>query len=466
MKPVIRKGMVAPGIVAFVTLIVWAVFGPRWALAALGVGAATIIGVHLYYLQLATDWAAGSLEAPVPEGRGSWAEAFSALHRRTRMRVALQRDLKSVIQRFRKAAEALPDGVVLLDASNRIEWANLRAEEQLGLNLATDRRQPLVNLVRHPEFLRYIESGDYRESAIVEQPLQRRTLALQLVPFGMEEKLLLSRDVTQLEALARMRRDFIANVSHELKTPLTVVTGFLETLQDMEFEPRQRTRYLRLMEDQARNMQRLVDDLLALSSLESEHNPLQDAEFAVVPVLLELSADAKALSQGEHTITLDIGESAVIIGSRDELKSAIGNLVSNAIRYTPQGGAITLTWQVEDSGSGVFTVRDTGIGIAPEHIPRLTERFYRVDRSRSRATGGTGLGLAIVKHVLLRHQAELDIESQLGEGSTFSVRLPARRVRRIAEIPPEASIEGVPASALVQEGADERRRVGFDGSVR
>ena len=206
------------------------------------------------------------------------------------------------------------------------------------------------------------------------------------------------------------------------------------------------------MEDQARNMQRLVDDLLTLSSLESEHNPLQDVEFAMVPLLLELSADAKALSQGEHAITLDIGEAAIVVGSRDELKSAIGNLVSNAIRYTPQGGAITLTWHIEDSGSGVFTVTDTGIGVAPEHVPRLTERFYRVDRSRSRATGGTGLGLAIVKHVLLRHQAELDIESRLGEGSAFSVRLPARRVRRIPEMPAEPSTDAPQANALVQGG--------------
>ena len=451
MKPVFRKGLIAPGIVAFVTLVVWAVLGPRWALAALGIGAAVIIGFHLHHLQLATDWARGSLDAAVPEGRGSWAEAFSALHRRTRLRVAMQRDLKHVIERFRKAAEALPDGVVLLDEANRIEWANARAEEQLGLNLASDRRQPLVNFVRQPEFLRYVESGDYSESVVVEQAQERRMLALQLVPFGMDEKLLLSRDVTQLEAVARMRRDFIANVSHELKTPLTVVTGFLETLQDLDFEPRQRTRYLRLMEEQARNMQRLVNDLLALSALESEHNPLLDTEFAVVPMLLELSADAKALSHGEHVITLDIGETATIVGSREELKSAMGNLVSNAIRYTPQGGTITLSWRVNENGTGVFTVHDTGIGIASEHIPRLTERFYRVDRSRSRATGGTGLGLAIVKHVLLRHQAELSIESRLGEGSVFSVRLPAKRVRPVADPPPEQSSKGLVVNALPDE---------------
>jgi two-component system phosphate regulon sensor histidine kinase PhoR len=236
--------------------------------------------------------------------------------------------------------------------------------------------------------------------------------------------------VTELEALARMRRDFIANVSHELKTPLTVISGFVETMQDLDVDERQRTRFLQLMQEQARNMQRLVADLLTLSSLESEQNPLAEERFAIVPLLLALSSDAKALSKGQHQIALDIGEAASVTGGRDELASAFGNLVSNAIRYTPTGGRITLEWRVEADGSGVFTVADSGIGVATEHLPRLTERFYRVDRSRSRATGGTGLGLAIVKHVLLRHQAHLEIMSELGQGSRFSVRLPARRVER------------------------------------
>jgi two-component system phosphate regulon sensor histidine kinase PhoR len=239
-----------------------------------------------------------------------------------------------------------------------------------------------------------------------------------------------------------MRRDFIANVSHELKTPLTVVTGFVETLQDLDLEPRQRGRYLGLMADQARNMRRLVDDLLALSALESEPNPLHDDEFAVVPLLLEVAAEARALSQGQHAIAVEVGEAATIVGHRDELASAFGNLVSNAVRYTPPSGTITLRWQVESDGSGRFAVTDTGIGIAPEHIPRLTERFYRVDRSRSRATGGTGLGLAIVKHVLLRHQADLEITSAPGQGSTFAVRLPARRVRPPPPLPAEAAPAG------------------------
>jgi two-component system phosphate regulon sensor histidine kinase PhoR len=443
MKPVVRKGLVAPGIVAIATLFAGLVAGPYAALGVLAIGAAVIVGIHLRNLARMTDWAAGPLDGPVPEGRGAWTDAFSAMYRRTRVRIAMQRELKQLVERFRRAADALPDGVVVLDADNRIVWSNPRAMDQLGLDFPEDRGRPIVNLLRAPEFLRYVERGDFTEPVVVESLRDRRTLALQLVPFGIDEKLLLSRDVTQLEAVARMRRDFIANVSHELKTPLTVVTGFLETLQDIDLEPRQRGRYLGLMQDQARNMQRLVDDLLTLSALESEQSPVLDATFAIVPLLLELSADAKALSRGEHSITLDIGEAATIVGNRDELKSAFGNLVSNAVRYTPQGGTVTLAWRVNDDGSGVFSVTDTGIGIAAEHVPRLTERFYRVDRSRSRATGGTGLGLAIVKYVLLRHQAELVIESTPGKGSTFAARLPSKIVRAQADRPATMSAAAV-----------------------
>ena len=433
MNRVWRDGLFAPALVAVATFLTWAIFGEGWALVVLAVCAAALVAFHLHHLRVATDWAAGPLEAPVPEGRGPWAETFSALHRRTRLRQSVQRDLRQVIERFRNAAQAIPDGVIVLDSRNRIEWANPRAVEQLGLDPQHDIGQPLINLLRVPEFLRYLDSGDFRDSVLVEQPQQRRSLSMQIVPFGIEDKLLLCRDVTQLEAISRMRRDFIANVSHELKTPLTVVAGFLETMQDIDLEPRQRGRYLGLMQDQARNMQRLVNDLLTLSALESEQNPAHDTAFAIVPLLLEISADAKALSRGEHAITLDIGRAASVVGSRDELKSAFGNLVSNAVRYTPQGGSIALRWAVDADGSGVFAVQDSGIGIAAEHIPRLTERFYRVDRSRSRATGGTGLGLAIVKHVLLRHRAELEVESTPGRGSTFGVRLPAELVRPLAD---------------------------------
>jgi len=441
------RGLAAPAVVAAVTLATWGLAGSDWALAVLAVGAAAIVGVNLYYQHRATEWAAGPLDARVPEARGAWAATFAALYRRTRMRSAHQRDLTQTIERFQKAAEAIPDAMVLLDADNRIRWANMRAERYLGVAFPGDVGRPVVNFVRQPELVRYLEQSEGADPLIVDSQREPGvTLSVQFVPFGTGERLLICRDVSRLEAVARMRRDFIANVSHELKTPLTVISGFVETMQDLDLEPRQRTRYLQLMQEQARSMQRLVSDLLTLSALESEQNPLHETAFAIVPLLLELSADAKALSQGQHAVAVDVGDAAIVLGSRDELASAFGNLVSNAVRYTPAGGSITLRWRIDGDGSGLFAVVDTGLGIAPEHIPRLTERFYRVDRSRSRATGGTGLGLAIVKHVLLRHQATLEIESMPGSGSTFAVRLPARRVKP-APAPDAAAIEATPTSS-------------------
>jgi two-component system phosphate regulon sensor histidine kinase PhoR len=438
MTSTLLSTLLAPVAVAIIAGIVWAIAGAAGAVVVLFVGWGAMLLHHLRNLDRLTRWAGGSLDSPVPEGTGSWRPAFSAMYRRARMRVAYQRDLARTIERFQAAAEAIPDGMVVLDTANRIKWANVRARAHLGLDDRHDVGSPLMNIVRQPEFVRFLESGDLTESIVIEsQRTAGVTLAIQIVPFGVEEKLLISRDITRMEAVARMRRDFIANVSHELKTPLTVISGFLETLQELDLDEKQRGRFIKLMQEQATSMQRLVEDLLTLSALESEQNPLVDEKFAIVPLMLQLSADAKSLSQGQHAVALDIGDAATVSGGRDELASAFGNLVSNAIRYTPAGGKITLAWRVDGNGTGVFAVSDSGIGIAPEHVPRLTERFYRIDRSRSRATGGTGLGLAIVKHVLLRHQATLEIASESGKGSTFAVRLPARRVQR-ATLAPDA----------------------------
>jgi two-component system phosphate regulon sensor histidine kinase PhoR len=247
-----------------------------------------------------------------------------------------------------------------------------------------------------------------------------------------------------------MRRDFIASVSHELKTPLTVIRGFVETLQDIDVDARQRARFLALMQEQTTSMQRLVADLLTLSALESDQDRLRETRFPIAPLLLALSSDANALSKGAHRIDIDVADAAMVFASREEIASAFGNLVSNAVTYTAPGGTVALSWRVDADGSGIFSVTDTGIGIAAEHIPRLTERFYRVDRSRSRATGGTGLGLAIVKHVLLRHQAELEIASERGKGSTFAVRLPAARVER--EEPKDRAAGAAPTSTEAPSG--------------
>jgi two-component system phosphate regulon sensor histidine kinase PhoR len=332
---------------------------------------------------------------------------------------------------------------VILDAQDRIQWCNPTAAKHLGIDPRLDVGQQVTRLVRHPRFVEYLNAQNYREPLVIrlerDLPL---TAAIQLIPYGDTEKLLISRDITSLERAETVRRDFVANVSHELRTPLTVVAGFLENLADGPgMDPEMQRRALELLRQQTQRMQRLVEDLLVLSQLEDARNPLREERVNVPELLRLLHHEALSLSAGRHRIGLEIETGAGLLGSAEELRSAFGNLVSNAVRYTPEGGRIEIQWK-EEGGELVFSVQDTGIGIEAHHIPRLTERFYRVDRSRSRETGGTGLGLAIVKHVLSRHQGVLEIESEVGKGSRFSARFPeARRLPETASAPP--SREGV-----------------------
>jgi len=349
---------------------------------------------------------------------------LTALHRYERAAARRESLLEEALTRFRRAAQALPDGVVMLDAENHIEWCNNTAAVQLGLDPRDDVGQAIANLLRAPVFIDYLAAKD-PSAAPIRIQLGQGIFMLQLIPYGESQKLLLSRDVTQAERLETMRRDFVANVSHELRTPLTVLVGFLETVRELKLDPQRMRDYLGMMQEQAGRMHRIIEDLLTLSVLESAPLPAAD-RVRVKPLLERLHADALALSAGRHRIHLNAWPAVDLLGSETELASAFGNLVTNAIRYTPQGGDIRLTWRDGPDGSS-FTVEDTGIGIAPEHLPRLTERFYRVDRSRSRETGGTGLGLAIVKHAAARHQATLDVESTPGKGSRFTMRIPAKR---------------------------------------
>jgi two-component system phosphate regulon sensor histidine kinase PhoR len=304
----------------------------------------------------------------------------------------------------------------------------------MGLDCERDRGQFIRYLMRQAHFLEFLDAADYSQRLVCKSPINRElTLSLQLVPFGASQKLLVARDITDLERVDAMRRDFIANVSHELRTPLTVVGGFVETLADATDLPvSESRRYFDLMLDHTRRMHHLLDDLLTLSRLESTDHTLSDESVNVAELARVLKAEAESLSRGRHQVSLQLDSSTWLKGNLQEIRSALGNLVSNAVRYTPEGGEIRLAWRERD-GEGVFSVTDTGEGIAAEHIPRLTERFYRVDRSRSRETGGTGLGLAIVKHVLTRHGARLDIQSTPGKGSTFSAIFPAQRVQHPAE---------------------------------
>jgi two-component system phosphate regulon sensor histidine kinase PhoR len=394
------------------------------AAAGWGVFAVALLCLLFWHVRHLERWLADPLPGKVPEGEGIWDAALSALHRLERAAARREAGLADALARMRRAAQALPDGVVILDRANRIEWCNLTAESHLQLDGRADRGQYIGNLVREPEFVDYLNTS---KEASVRITRDHAALSLRLIPFGQSQKLLLSRDVTQAERVDAMRRDFVANVSHELRTPLTVLVGFLETLQNLKLDAQRQRDYLGMMQEQAARMQRIIDDLLTLSALDAAPPASSETRVEVRPLAERLKNDAHALSGGRHRIQLFIDSQSDLLGVEAELSSAFGNLVSNAIRYTPPGGTVTLAWR-EGADGARFSVEDTGIGIEPEHIPRLTERFYRVDRSRSRETGGTGLGLAIAKRALARHDATLEIESRPGKGSRFSARFPARRL--------------------------------------
>lgn len=404
-------------------------FGSTVALTAI-LALVLLLGLHhLYQLHLLLTWLKGPLESPVPEGSGIWDAVFAGLHRRVRVRVEQQQVLSQALERFRRAGEALPDGVLILSPHRQIEGMNAKAAHFLGFNLRTDVGQTITNLLRQPEFVGYLDGGCFDEPLVLHSTrAEEPTLQIQVVPYASERQLLLIRDVTQLERLETMRRDFVANVSHELKTPLTVVAGFIETLQDLypTLPPDRIEHYLSLAHDQAIRMQHLIADLLTLSALETSGSLAEGELVDLVPLFEAVRADTLILSEGRHEITLEIVGPGRMFGVASELRSVFGNLASNAVRYTPKGGRISLRWESRPEGAA-FIVSDTGIGIPPQHIPRLTERFYRVDRGRSRESGGTGLGLAIVKHVLTRHHGALEVESEPGKGSRFSACFPASR---------------------------------------
>jgi len=409
--------------------IAWAAAGPIAALLLLASGLFLYAVWHYRHISELKRWLQDPRPETVPEGWGVWDEVFADLYRMLRRQNQSESRLTATLHDLQQASAAMPDGMVILDANDRIEWCNPKAEEHLGLDRTHDIGQQITYIVRQPRFSEYLHAQSFGDPLVLRQSRGRDfILSVQLVPYGDRQKLVISRDITDLERVETMRRDFIANVSHELRTPLTVLGGFLETISDMKAgDSALIRRSLPLMMDQARRMQHLVEDLLTLSRLESSTSPHREMPVDVPALVRSLYRDACALSGGRHRVTLELASEEWINGAEDELRSAFTNLISNAIGYTPERGEITISWR-RVGEVAVFSVRDTGIGIESHHIPRLTERFYRVDRSRSRETGGTGLGLAIVKHVLNRHKAHLEIMSEPGRGSTFSAEFPAERV--------------------------------------
>jgi two-component system phosphate regulon sensor histidine kinase PhoR len=397
--------------------------------AMAGVGCAVLLDV-LHAARL-MRWLWGAQQEDAPRSAGLWGELAYRIERALRLRekalVAEQRRLGE----FLSAIEASPNGVLLLDVSDQIVWCSSIAADHLGLDARRDLQQPITNLVRMPAFVAYLQEGRSPEPIHLTAPGGQGQLQVVLRAYGDGQKLLITQDVTERMRAEAMRRDFVANVSHEIRTPLTVLAGFVETMASLPLTEVERSRVLKLMQQQTDRMQVLVSDLLTLAQLEGGPRPPADRWLALGPLLQRVAADARSLSAGRHTLVLaDMPAGGVeLAGLEAEVHSAVANLVNNAVRYTPAGGRIDITWLPRADGSGELEVRDSGIGIAREHLPRLTERFYRVDGSRSRETGGTGLGLSIVKHVMQRHGGALDIDSEPGKGSRFRLLWPAGRVR-------------------------------------
>jgi two-component system phosphate regulon sensor histidine kinase PhoR len=411
-------------LIAATTASLKTVHAGAWVLV---VGLSLLALFHTFYLSRLHHWAALPRQRELPTGFGSWGVALDRLQRYMRQEALERSEAEDELAQLHAAVDLLPDGLVVLDRYDHIRWSNRAAQKQHGI---FGTRRPIDHFIRQPEFIAYLQQGDFSAPVVLALPaMPGRLFALRMVPTREPYRLLITQDVTDADRVDRMRRDFVANISHEIRTPLTVVAGFIETLIDLDLPPDERRHCLEQALRQTDTMQRLVGDLLTLAALEHGDDPPTHEPIAVKAMLEAIASDLRAVSGGKHTLIVEGDDSAQVLGTPTELDSAVRNLMTNALRYTPAGGVVTAS-VTSSATHTLITVRDTGIGIPAEHLPRLTERFYRVDRGRSRETGGTGLGLAIVKHVAQRHHARLEIESEPGKGSRFSLRFPGRAPAR------------------------------------
>ena len=426
----------------------WSLGGSTGGIVGAWVAALLWLTVELVLGARVLRWLRGSdVLGDPPELTGLWGEMVDRVRRLLRARDQQVTEARQRMQYFLEAIQASPNGVTLLDEINRITWCNQTAASHFGFDAQRDQLQLVGNLVRDPDFTAYLVEGDFSREVVINgrgaSAGRVARVSAQVHPYGEGQKLLLSRDVTALEQADTMRRDFVANVSHEIRTPLTVLNGFVETLQNLPLDEADRSRYLGLMAQQAQRMQALVNDLLTLSRLEGSPLPGGGEWVSLAGLMAQCEEEVRGLASAlgkEITLRCEPAPAVELSGVSSEVLSAMSNLASNAVRYTPSGGSVDFGWRERGDGRLAFVVYDTGPGIAPEHLSRLTERFYRVDRSRSRETGGTGLGLAIVKHVVQRHGGELQIESRLGQGSNFSFWLPAGRFRPVAAASAEVPV--------------------------
>ena len=422
------------GIIAF--------FSPIAAALVLALALAWFVIAQSRNTQKLYDWLLAPQLRSVPESSGSWGEIFDNVSRFMRSEQHARDALTEEIEQIRESIDRLPDALIVLDDKNVIQWCNAAAENLLGVFAS---RRPITQFIRQPEFGRYLKADSYDAPLELELSTRPgRIFEVRIHDTEDRKRLLISRDITEQAMLNQMRSDFVANVSHEIRTPVTVIGGFAETMLDLDLDEAKRREYLGTIVRNSHTMQRLVEDLLTLSSLEAMDTTGLNETIDLARLFTTLAGEARDLSNGRHEIRSEPPRGLSILGRTAEIESAIRNFLTNAVRYTPENGTISLEWKRSTDKDGWISVRDNGIGIAAEHLPRLSERFYRVDRGRSRATGGTGLGLAIVKRIANRHNASLHIDSVIGEGSTFSLILPKSRIK---------TTDGAIADAAADTGA-------------
>ena len=407
-------------------------FGVGYFWSCVFIAFVVFFALQLRSLYLVNDWISNRPYDVPPNLNGIWGALLFNVYRAQRQERIVQAEMVGLIDRAQSSLVALAEAVVLIDDQHQIEWWNPAAEKLLGIS-PLDRGRNLLAILRQPNFIEYFKHSDQAPDGIRLQVKmdEEHYVQVKLTRFGGESRLLVAYDITRMHNLEQMRKDFVDNISHELRTPLTVLSGYIETFIDQDdITPRWKRAFTQ-MQSQTKRMNALVNDLLLLSNLENNKKVAKNQIIDMANLMNQLFDDARAynLDYG-HTLNLDIDSHCDLIGSDMEIASAFSNLITNAIKYTPKGGIITIGWH-EDGDHAYFTVQDTGIGINPKHLPRLTERFYRVDSARSRQTGGTGLGLAIVKHVLMQHGAHLEISSKENEGSTVTAVFPKERLYRM-----------------------------------
>jgi two-component system, OmpR family, phosphate regulon sensor histidine kinase PhoR len=423
-----RLELVSLGLAALICMLIGLIFD--MTLPLLLVLVVSYLGWHLYNTLKFLKWLLVSTKLYPPQSIGVWGEIYYQVYHRQKQAINKQKNLVHTLKQVRQSSRAMRDGIVILDELGEIIWANQASETILGVNNQRDAGQRIGNLLRFPDFLKYEASFDYENNVEIPSPLDhKRIVSISMTSYAQDRRLLVARDVTTLRKLEQMRKDFVANVSHELNSPLTVIRGYLETIQMMDnqaLDPFQKI--FAKMDTQAERMGQIVKDLLLISKLESGQSMMDCQAVCVSTMVIQIVEESEKLKQGKRLdIQCHLESKMGIYGNEIEIRSALSNLVFNAVRYTPDGGKISIEWKVGKQGAS-FRVSDTGIGVAAEHIPRLTERFYRADDGRARDIGGTGLGLAIVKHVAERYQATLTIDSQLDKGSVFELLFPMSRL--------------------------------------